>query len=185
MFLNSDCIYILAYEDLIKENLFKSHSAIRCESTSPPQWTPPPPGVVLVNSDAAVFEALGRMRAGIIARNHQGTCLVSCRQQCLRLRRAVSLARNEGFDKVIFSTDCLYLVHRLHSSVMDRSSVALLVDGIKSMTNFFTSASFIHMKRNPNKAAHILAKSCGTFTSSGVFYSVPDCIRRTLCTDVN
>jgi hypothetical protein len=64
----------------------------------------------------------------------------------------------EGFDKVIFfSTDRLSLVHRLHSSVMDRSSVGLLVDGIKSMTNFFMSVSFIHMKRNLNKAAHILA----------------------------
>jgi hypothetical protein len=40
---------------------------------------------------------------------------------------------------------------------MDRSSVDLLVDGIKSMTNFFTSVSFIHMKRNLNEAAHILS----------------------------
>jgi ribonuclease HI len=151
--------------------------------------------VVLVNSDAAVFEALGRMGAGIIVRNHQGTCLVSCRQQlhglvppenaeALALRRAVSLARDEGFDKVIFASDCLSLVHRLNSQVVDRSSVGLLVDGIKSMTSSFTSVSFIHVKRNLNEAAHILAKSCGTITSSGVFYSVPDCIRRTLCIDV-
>jgi hypothetical protein len=59
------------------------------------------------------------------------------------------------------------------------------VDGIKSMTNSFTSVSFIHVKRNLNEAAHILAKSCGTFTSSGGFYSVLDFIRGTLCIDVN
>jgi hypothetical protein len=140
--------------------------------------------VVLVSSDAAVFEALGRMGAGVIAQNHQGTYLVSCRQQlhglvppenaeALALRRAVSLARDEGFDKVIFASKCLSLVHRLNSSVVDRSSVGLLVDGIKSMTSSFTSVSFIHVKHNLNEAAHILAKSCGTFTSSVVFYSVP------------
>jgi hypothetical protein len=99
----------------------------------------------------------------------------------LALRRAVSLARDEGFNKVIFATDCLSLVHRLNSSVMDRSSMGLLVDDIKSMTNSFTSVSFIHVKRNLNEAAHILAKSCGSYTSSEVFYSFPDCIGETLC----
>jgi hypothetical protein len=152
--------------------------------------------VVLVNSDVAVFEALGRMGAGIISRNHQGTCLVSCRQQlhgllppknaeALTLRRAVSLARDEGFDKVIFATDCLSLVRRLNSSVVDTSSAGLLMDGINSMTNSFMLVSFIHVKHNFNEATHILAKSCGTFTSSGVFYSVLDCIRRILCIHVN
>jgi hypothetical protein len=120
--------------------------------------------------------------------------MLRCRQQlhglvsrenaeALVLRRAVSLARDEDFDKVIFVSDCLSLVYRLNSSVVDRSSVGLLVDGIKSMTSSFTSVSFIHVKHNLNEAAHILAKSCGTFTFSDVFYSVPDCIRRTLCID--
>jgi hypothetical protein len=64
------------------------------------------------------------------------------------LGRAVSLAHDEGYEKVIFATYCLSLVHRLNSSKMDRSSVGLLVDGIKAMTNSFVSVSFIHMKRS-------------------------------------
>jgi hypothetical protein len=74
------CGKILAYVDLIKETLFKTSSTTRCESISPSHWTPPPPGVILVNSDTTVFEALGRIGAFIIAWDHQGTCLVSCRQ---------------------------------------------------------------------------------------------------------
>jgi hypothetical protein len=72
------------------------------------------------------------------------------------------------------------LVYRLKSLEMDRSSVGLLVDGIKGMTNSFMSVSFIHVKCNLNEAAHILAKLCGSCTSSEVFYSILDCIRRTL-----
>jgi hypothetical protein len=77
----------------------------------------------------------------------------------LALRRAVSLAQDEGYDKVIFATDCLSLVHRLNFSEMDRSLVGLLVDGIKAMINSFVSVSFIHVNHNVNEATHILAKS--------------------------
>jgi hypothetical protein len=109
----------MAYVDLIKEHLFKNPSVSRSESTSPTQWTPPPSRVILLNSDASVFETMGRM-------------------------------------------DCLSLVHRLKSLEMDRSSVGLLVDSIKAMTNSFMSVSFIHVKHNLNEAAHILAKLCGS-----------------------
>jgi hypothetical protein len=86
------------------------------------------------------------------------------------------LAQDEGYDKVIFATDCLSLVYRLNFSKMAGSSVGLLVDGIKAMTNSFVSVSFIHVERNVNEATHILAKSYGSCISSGVFYFVPDSI---------
>jgi hypothetical protein len=135
------------------------------------------------------------MGAGIVARDHTGDCVFACRHQlhglrppeeaeALALRRAVLLAQEEGFDQVIFASDCLSLVQRLNSSRMDRSSAGILVHGIKTMTNSFTSISFIHVKRNLNEAAHILAKSCLSVSSSEIFHSVPDCIRETLCIDV-
>jgi hypothetical protein len=144
------CGKILAYVDLIKEHLFKNSSATRCESTSPPQRMPPAARGILVNSDTSVFETMGRIGAGIIARDHWVACLVSCRQQlhglapsknaeALALRRAVSLTCDEGFGRIIFATYCLSLVHRLNSSGMDRSHVGLLVDGIKALTNSFMS----------------------------------------------
>jgi hypothetical protein len=97
--------------------------------------------------------------------------------EALALGHAIQLAHVEGFDRVIFAMECLSLVHRLNSSVMDRSSVGLLVNGNKAMTISFTTVSFIHVKRNLNEATHILANSFGNFTSSDVFYSKLDCIR--------
>ena len=96
----------------------------------------------------------------------------------------MEFARDEGHGKVIFSSDCLSLIQRINSSTVDRSSVGLLVAGIKLLVRGFTSVSFCHVKRGLNEAAHILAKSCVSANSSCVFNYVPDCIRGTLCIDI-
>jgi hypothetical protein len=79
--------------------------------------------------------------------------------EVLALQRAVLLAQEEGFDKVVFAIDYPSLVQRLNSWAMDRSSVGILVSGIKAAISLFTSVSFSHVKRNPNEATHVLAKT--------------------------
>jgi hypothetical protein len=72
---------ILAYIDLVRGNLTKQVQKQRCEpDLSTSRWTPPPPGMVLVNSDAALFEATRSMGAGVLIRNHRGDFLVACCQ---------------------------------------------------------------------------------------------------------
>jgi hypothetical protein len=188
---------ILAYIDLIKQNLFKPVSEHRCASISAATtWTPPPPDTVLVSSDAAIFKEAGCRGAGVILRDHHGAFVVGCRQhvvglsspelaEAVALRRAVQLARDEGMDKVIFETDCLSLVQRLNSSTMDRSAVGMLVAEIKASGRGFMSISFRHVKRVFNQAAHLLAKSSLDVNSSCVFFSVPEFIRGTFCIDVS
>jgi ribonuclease HI len=191
---NRTSLKILAYVDLIQQHLFKPTQQ-RCVSTPSASWTPPPLGTVFVNSDAAIFEAAGCMGTGAIIRDHQGSCIAACRQhiqgvqqpecaEALALRRAVELARDKGFNKVIFASDCLSLIQRINSLTVDRSSVGLIISGIKLLARDFSSVSFCHVKRVLNEAAHILAKSCASVNSSCVFNSVPECIRETLCLDV-
>jgi hypothetical protein len=150
----------------------------------------------LLNSDAALFAAESCMGVSVVTRHHRGVCLVSYRQQlpgvlspeeaeALALRRSVSLAQEEGFDRVVFASHNLSLIQRLKAEVMDRSSVGILVSGIKAMTSSFSSVLFIHVSRSLNIAAHTLAKSCISCRSSEVFHYVPDCIRGTLCIDIS
>jgi hypothetical protein len=73
------CAKILAYVELIKLHLLKEPSVNRRESKAPSMWTPPPPGVFLVNADAAIFEDVGKMGAGVVVRDHVGTCVAACR----------------------------------------------------------------------------------------------------------
>jgi ribonuclease HI len=185
---------ILAYVDLIKQNLFKTVSEHRCVSTSATTWTPPPLGTVLVSSDAAIFQEAGCRGVGAIMRDHQGAFLAACRQhieglsspelaEAVALRRAVQLARAERVDNVIFETDCLSLVQRLNSSTMDRSIVGMVVAEIKGVGRGFTSISFRHVKRVFNQPAHLLAKSSLDVNSSCVFHCVPEFIRGTFCID--
>ena len=104
--------------------------------------------------------------------------------EALATRRAVMLAKEEGFQNAIFASDCLSLIQRLNSTVMDISPVGILVSGIKNLTKAFTTTSFVHVRRSLNESAHVLAKSCFNVSSSEVFRSAPDCIHRTLCNDV-
>ena len=184
----------LAYVDLIRDNLFSSEPKHRRDSSSVSQWSPPPQGSVLVNSDAAIFEAAGCMGVGVVIRDHRGGFLAACREhfdslatpehaEALALRSVVIFARDEGYDKVVFVSDCLSLVQRLNSPEFDRSTVGTLVANIKQLVASFSSTSFCHVKRSLNEAAHFLAKSSSVF-STCVFHSVPDCIRGTCCINV-
>jgi hypothetical protein len=73
------CAKILAYVELIKLHLLKEPSINRRESKAPSMWTPPPPGVFLVNANAEFFEDADKMGAGVVVRDHVGTCVAAFR----------------------------------------------------------------------------------------------------------
>ena len=93
--------------------------------------------------------------------------------EALGLRCAIAITLDMGFSQVMFASDCLSLVNRLKTSESDRSWV-----GIKFMVAGFSSASFYHVKRSMNEAAHLLARSCDVSSVGFIFDSAPDYIRR-------
>jgi hypothetical protein len=104
--------------------------------------------------------------------------------EALALGRAVSLAYDRGYDKVIFASDCLSLSQRLKSSTPDRSQVGSVVMDIKHWVPRLSSATFRHVNRSLNGAAHILARTCDVTSTGFISDFAPDCIRDTLCIDV-
>jgi hypothetical protein len=105
-------------------------------------------------------------------------------KKILALRRAVSLAGCEGFGKIMVVSDCLSLIQRVNSSVLDRSNVGVVVQDIKFLARNFDEISFSHVRRHCNESAHILARSAESFSSSVFRNFTPDCIRQTLCDDL-
>jgi hypothetical protein len=188
---------IKAYVALILQHLFLPVSVHRRETNaSSSNWSPPPSGTVMFFSDAAIFSSQNRSGFGVVGRDDKGQFVVACSEpidgclepemaEAMALRRAVLLAHDEQVSDVIFASDCLSLVRRINSSVSDRSSIGAVVAEIKSMSEGFSSVSFKHVRRLLNVPAHVLAKSCFISSSMCVFYSVPDCIRRTLCNVVH
>jgi ribonuclease HI len=189
------CAKTLAYVDMIIHHCFKQQPGNRRESSTQLRWSPPPPGEVLVNTDAALFDDRRSMAMGMVIRDNSGVCLASASlplqgytspemAEAMALREAVSITRDKGFSKVIFATDCLSLIQRLNSTVHDRSQVGVVVKDIESVAAGFSSASFRHVKRSLNEAAHILARACNLPSLGFISNCAPVCIRKTLCTDV-
>jgi hypothetical protein len=101
--------------------------------------------------------------------------------EVLALRRALSLAGSEDFNKLIVASDCLSLVQRVNSSEVDRSQVGVVVQDIKAIASGFFSVSFTHIYRQCNVAAYTLARSAEQFVSVLFRNSILDCIRQTIC----
>jgi ribonuclease HI len=187
---------IKAYVEMIELHILSpSPSNRRDTSSSTPRWSPPPEGTVLINVDAALFSLSRRMGIGVVIRNHIGECLLVCSQlqeeittpeiaEALAVRRAVTLAAEEGFDKVRVLSDCLSLVQRLLSDEQDRSYVGVITDDIKLLRSRFSSFSVSHIRRCNNKSAHILARSAEQFISFVSRNCIPECIRQTICNDL-
>jgi hypothetical protein len=138
---------------------------------------------VYVNVDAALFTSLRQMGIGVVIRSHTGECLIACSEllrevttpelaEALALRRSVSLAGDQGFDKMMVVSDCLSLVQRINSSELDRSPI-----GVKFLTTNFIAVSFSHIFRESNISAHTLARSAEQFVSICFRNSIPDCIQ--------
>ena len=105
------------------------------------RWSPPPPDEVLINVDAALFDNLQRMAAGVVVHDHLGQCLLAASEplsgftspelaEAIAFRRAVFLARDRNFKRVNFASDCLSLIKRISSSADDRSPVGMVVKDI-------------------------------------------------------
>jgi hypothetical protein len=132
-----------------------------------------------------------KMGFGVVARDYNGVCLAASSEpilgvqtpelaEAMALRRAVSLARDEGYTAVIFASDCLSPVQSIKSSTIDRSSVASMAADIKHAASGFSSVEFCHVTRTMNVAAHVLAKSCVNSGRLCVFHSALDCIKETM-----
>ena len=175
---------------MIALHLYKPTAYHRCETNSSVlKWSPPPEGMVAINVDAAIFATSCRMGMGIVIRDHNGKCLAVCSEQrrevvmpelaeALAIRRAVILAKDEGFSNIIVNSDCLSVVQRVNSNLEDRSLCGPIIRDIKMMAISFNSCSFCFVNRIINGAAHRLAKF-SEFSGCCVWRGVtPECILR-------
>jgi hypothetical protein len=180
---------------MIVQHCFLSIPGTRCESKEKVKWTPPPPGEILVSVDAALFADQNRLATGALFRDHQGQCLAAASEplqgltdpegaEALALHRAMVIAKDRGYAKVIFASDCLSLVQRVNSVAPDRSMVGTVVRDIKDLITSFSSASFHHVRRSLNEVAHTLARICNVSSVGFLSDFAPDCIRKTICIDV-
>jgi ribonuclease HI len=103
--------------------------------------------MVLVNVDAAIF-SISRMGVGVVIRDHNGVCVTACNEyqeevtspeiaEALALRCTITLARDEGFTKIIINSDCLFVVNRVNVGEDDRSLCGPVIHDIRKLMLFY------------------------------------------------
>jgi ribonuclease HI len=193
---NSLAEQIKAYIALILLHLFKPTTIHSRDSTSTsPQWSPQPEGTAIVNVDAALFSSSSRMGVGVVIRDHSGKFLVACSKlldeviapelaEALAVRSAITLALEEGLDRIILVSDCLSVIQRIQSPNRDRSLVGVVVEDIKTFATSLSSVTFRHISRRCNNSAHTMARRAELVGSCLFRVFAPECIRDKLCFDV-
>jgi hypothetical protein len=157
------CGKITAYVNMVIHHCYRQPTGTRREAIVHPKWSSRPPGEFLVNCDAALFEDRRCMAAGVVIRDHTCNCLVAGSEhlcgfttpklaEALAMRQAVTLARDKGFTKATFASDCHSLINCLKSSSPDRSQLGSMVADIRFLTKDFVVASFCHVSRVLNEA---------------------------------
>jgi hypothetical protein len=81
------------------------------------------------------------------------------------VRRAISLASEEGFGNVLVFSDCLSVIQQINSMAIDRSVVGLIMQDIKHLSDSFEEISLSHVCHHLMNR-HILARSVKHFISS-------------------
>ncbi|XP_071926256.1 uncharacterized protein [Coffea arabica] len=131
-------------------------------------WKEPEGGWVKFNSDAAVQQKTERAGWGMIARDCLGnalgawavpnTCCSSAKQEeALALRAAMLMAKQQGWKRVVFESDCKHLIDSINRGDGDSEIATILLD-IDSLKSNFYKCCFSFTRRMNNSVSHSLAK---------------------------
>lgn len=102
------------------------------------RWSPPPSNGYRANFDAAIFQDVGRAGIGVIIRDSQGLAMASLTQnvqlassvvemEALAATRAIELATELGFDRIIFEGDSTTVLRALTDQSSTYAAFSLLI----------------------------------------------------------
>jgi ribonuclease HI len=155
----------------------------RCNSSDPTQvadqetppitknlkWQAPPEGTIKVNWDASINGKKSCIGLGVVARDCKSDVLAAkCVQknffvdpktaEAMAALWAVLFCKECGFLDVIFEGDASQVVNEIHSKPPFLSTTSHLIGSISQEIQGLRSATFVHVHRECNGAAHLLAK---------------------------
>ncbi|OMO56999.1 hypothetical protein COLO4_35519 [Corchorus olitorius] len=133
------------------------------------RWKAPARGIYKINFDGG-FQASSRLGGfGAVARDSEGKVLGAIAGPLLMVRdifavealealKAISWAKDMGFQDVALEGDALTIIRKLNSSSPDLSPIGPYIEEIQSYCSLFRSCIFAHVKRDGNTVANSFAK---------------------------
>ncbi|KAK1357920.1 hypothetical protein POM88_051176 [Heracleum sosnowskyi] len=149
-----------------------SHFATNLDSSNKTKesWHPPPPGVILINCDAAVVEGKKGCGLGVVPRDFRGRVLraqatfmngiISIEAaEAMALRNGMYLAKDLGCGNYYLSSDCANAVGCLKKRDTSLADWHVIIEDIISSDHFFSFCSQVfYSPRSSNKMAHNIAR---------------------------
>jgi ribonuclease HI len=132
-------------------------------------WKAPEIGWVKANWDAAIGRGTGRTGLGVVIRDSHGAfllarcgikrgCLEPCLAEAEAVLMAIHLCRDLGLLRVVFEGDAKGVVDRINSAEVDRGWMGQVISDIKLEISALEGWRVQFVRREDNKAAHILAQ---------------------------
>ncbi|XP_050259880.1 uncharacterized protein LOC126704942 [Quercus robur] len=140
---------------------------------SQPRWEPPPPPLIKINFDGALFKDTEEAGLGVAVRDSHGNILASLAEkirmpsssdevEALAAVRAITLAMDLNLPSFIVEGDSEVVISALRKKEDSFSSFGHLISSVKQILVNCNCISFSHTRRSGNSVAHSLAKFAKT-----------------------
>lgn len=144
----------------------KNNTVVQSSSRT---WSPPPPGYVKINIDAAIFTETKHMGVGAVIRDEHGRFLRARGRQiaadflpreaeALSLKEALSWTLEEGYTNCVFETDARLLVDACYGS-KGKSYFHIIVSDCIDLFKHFCDVLVQFVNRSANGVDHVLARA--------------------------
>ncbi|XP_074364063.1 uncharacterized protein LOC141704788 [Apium graveolens] len=127
-------------------------------------WHPPDIGAYKLNVDASLHIGECMFTLGLVVRDDRGQFI---RGNNMRLAGEVSVMEAEA-------TDSQLVVHALDTENVYQLEVGHIIDDCKEKLNERADLSVLHVKKQANKAAHLMARVPCLLNNYNYFISPPD-----------
>ena len=137
------------------------------------KWKPPPENMIKLNWDAGINKFEGRIDIGLIARDSRRSCLAArslttnahtdaTTAKALAAVHAIMFCKELGYTNILFEGDAQQVIRAIGEEGPCFSSFGHLIDCIHNELRDLERDSFIHVLREANGAAHLLAQLATT-----------------------
>ena len=156
-------------KDRVKEFSLHNTTTTLTMRRIPARWTPPGDEYYKVNFDGALFQADNCAGIGVVIRNGDGQVMASLSQniplpstvievEALVARRALILAQETGFTRVVLEGDSQILINALKTGLHTLAHFRHIVQDIRYLAASFSDVRYSHVCRQCNTVAYSLAR---------------------------
>ncbi|KAL2247036.1 UNVERIFIED_CONTAM: hypothetical protein Sindi_2555900 [Sesamum indicum] len=138
----------------------------------PSAWTAPPPGIIKLNVDAAIFKEESDFAVGVATCDSHGHCLAWI---AIQLHRLLSPELRHGCTHITIETDCVTLpCHLVHSRVSS-PVIGPIAHDILLLSVSFLSFPFSLVHKSGNELARSLARRASGRDECTTLLPFPSC----------